>query len=52
MGEECFSVVVRGKTLDLNLAPSQYTCHKCDVKDACDFAYDEYNTHGDCLAVK
>lgn len=29
-----------------------YTCHTCDVKDKCLFAFDPYNRDGDCLAVK
>lgn len=29
-----------------------YTCTKCDVRDKCLFAFDPYNTNGDCLATK
>jgi hypothetical protein len=28
------------------------TCVHCDKKDTCEFAYDPYNTLGDCLADK
>ena len=30
----------------------RYTCYDCSAKDECEFAYDEYNTDGDCLADK
>ena len=30
----------------------QCTCSDCEDKDDCQFAYDHYNTNGDCLAVK
>lgn len=29
-----------------------YTCHKCAARQECEFAWDHYNTGGDCLAVK
>ena len=28
------------------------TCFKCRDKDTCEFAWDDYNTGGDCLASK
>lgn len=28
------------------------TCDNCDSKTECEYAYDSYNTDGDCLAVK
>jgi len=28
------------------------TCHTCKDKDICRYAYDHYNTNGDCLAMK
>lgn len=28
------------------------TCETCPVNDGCEFAWDLYNTDGDCLAVK
>jgi hypothetical protein len=28
------------------------TCVKCPHADTCDFAFDQYNTNGDCLAQK
>lgn len=28
------------------------TCHRCDVCLTCDWAWDPYNTDGDCIADK
>ena len=28
------------------------TCHTCEDKNSCNYAYDHYNTNGDCLAMK
>ena len=28
------------------------TCDFCSLKNKCEYAYDPYNTDGDCLAVK
>ena len=28
------------------------TCKDCGSKRDCEYAWDEYNTHGDCLAEK
>jgi hypothetical protein len=31
----------------------KFTCSKCDTEtNGCEFAFDGYNTNGDCLAVK
>lgn len=31
----------------------QFTCSKCDSDtNNCEFAFDSYNTDGDCLAIK
>jgi len=30
----------------------QSTCTECVLNDTCEFAWDGYNTHGDCLAEK
>ena len=30
----------------------RFTCNKCADKDDCEYAFDEYNTNGDCLKVK
>lgn len=30
----------------------ELTCHKCAEKNTCKYAYDPYNTNGDCLAEK
>jgi hypothetical protein len=32
--------------------PIVITCHKCDARFTCPYAYDWYNTDGDCLAEK
>lgn len=31
---------------------SEFTCFNCLDDKTCEYAYDLYNTHGDCLAVK
>lgn len=28
------------------------TCHACDRREDCDYAFDPYNTNGDCLGLK
>lgn len=28
------------------------TCDYCEDSDTCEFAFDPYNTNGDCLAIK
>lgn len=28
------------------------TCQDCTDNDTCEYAFDPYNTHGDCLALK
>ena len=30
----------------------KYTCSRCKDKEDCELAFDEYNTNGDCLAIK
>jgi hypothetical protein len=30
----------------------KFTCADCKDADTCDFAFDPYNTNGDCLAMK
>jgi len=32
--------------------PIEFTCDKCSCACHCDYAYDAYNTNGDCLALK
>lgn len=32
--------------------PEKFTCDDCADKDVCDWAWDLYNTNGDCLATK
>jgi len=31
---------------------SKYTCFDCEDKFECEYAFDNYNTNGDCLAIK
>jgi DNA repair exonuclease SbcCD ATPase subunit len=31
---------------------SRYTCFTCSIADSCKYAYDNYNTNGDCIAEK
>lgn len=28
------------------------TCYKCKVNETCGYAFDPYNTYGDCIAEK
>lgn len=38
---------------DVNVPPKEdFTCNKCPEAGGCEFAWDLYNTHGDCLADK
>lgn len=30
----------------------KYTCYNCSIQDGCAFAFDSYNTNGDCLNSK
>ena len=30
----------------------QYTCYNCSIQDGCKYAFDAYNTNGDCLNSK
>lgn len=32
--------------------PENYTCHDCELLRRCPYAYDMYNTNGDCLYIK
>jgi len=36
----------------LGLKLEDLTCHTCKDKHDCPYAYDPYNTNGDCLAIK
>ena len=35
-----------------NIPDEDYTCFTCPEKETCPFAFDPYNTDGDCLAEK
>lgn len=35
-----------------NISMRFLTCHVCDNNHDCEYAFDAYNTDGDCLAVK
>ena len=30
----------------------RYTCYNCSIQDGCEYAFDSYNTNGDCLNSK
>lgn len=30
----------------------EITCENCGINDKCEWAWDDYNTNGDCLAIK
>jgi hypothetical protein len=34
------------------LKPEDYTCCECSRRYDCEFAFDDYNTNGDCLREK
>ncbi len=36
----------------LGIRYTRITCDDCPSKNSCHWAYDAYNTDGDCLAVK
>lgn len=36
----------------LMLVDTEVTCQNCPINDTCEFAFDPYNTDGDCLAEK
>lgn len=38
--------------LHLEHPAQEYTCFNCKDNMTCEFSYDEYNTKGDCLAIK
>ena len=35
-----------------DVAPEDTTCFRCSDKESCKYAFDPYNTDGDCLADK
>ena len=37
---------------ELDIKPEEYTCYDCPEKHTCEWAWDDYNTQGDCLATK
>jgi hypothetical protein len=42
-----------GVILGRSVSPSKVvTCEACEWNDNCEFAWDLYNTDGDCLAIK
>jgi len=42
----------KGSQKDLNLALSMFSCFDCVGHENCEYAWDHYNTNGDCLAEK
>ena len=49
--QETASAVQRAHMVELTGIQS-FTCDDCPVKLTCDYAFDAYNTNGDCLAEK
>jgi len=45
--DPCFICAGTGAFNELN-----YTCGKCVSKEDCPYAWDPYNTNGDCFAMK
>ncbi len=41
-----------GKYREVAYVRPNYTCDDCNSVDDCEFAYDLYNTDGDCLQLK
>ncbi len=39
-------------TLPYGLKQEEFTCHHCRALRVCPFAFDPYNTNGDCIASK
>jgi hypothetical protein len=37
---------------EYGLGDMPFTCDQCPARNTCDFAFDLYNTDGDCLAEK
>jgi hypothetical protein len=37
---------------DVDVDNIEITCEECELNDNCEFAWDLYNTDGDCLAEK
>jgi len=37
---------------EIRLNVSFVTCSTCQSNDVCEYAFDAYNTNGDCLAIK
>lgn len=35
-----------------SIGPGEFTCDNCVACKTCEFAFDAYNTDGDCLAEK
>jgi hypothetical protein len=43
---------LQGVARTLAKKPEDLTCHDCEARGFCPFAWDAYNTNGDCLAEK
>ena len=39
-------------TIEMSKGPNLYTCTGCKDKKKCEYAFDQYNINGDCLAIK
>lgn len=38
--------------LAIELGITEFTCDGCGCRETCEYAYDLYNTNGDCLGMK
>lgn len=41
-----------GPLLSNHILTKGMTCDTCQDNDTCEFAFDAYNTDGDCIAIK
>lgn len=37
---------------DYGVGEIEFSCDTCAAKNTCEYAFDQYNTNGDCLAEK
>lgn len=47
-----FMMEMNNRAYGENFGIEQYTCFDCQLWKECEFAFDGYNTNGDCLAEK
>ncbi len=37
---------------EYHISREDFTCEECEGQFVCEFSFDPYNVHGDCLALK